>query len=366
MERGLDVGLDRGVSFRAEIAMPTVNGQPYPANRWRESGGTVLTAGAVTDGEFLKRSGTTITSAAVSGGGSPQALAGGRLTLSTGTPVTTTNLASRSTLYYTPYIHDLIGNYNGSSWDAVTFTELSLALTGLTSGKNYDVLFYKNSGTNTIDLMPAWTNDTTRASAIAPQNGVWTNSGSITTVINGHSVSANRGTLLGTIRTSGTTTTEDSSSMRFVWNAANAVQRFLSVAETTDSWTYTSSTVRQVRATSTNKVEYVCGLLQDVVEAHAKALASWSTEGGAWIMSGVGVDSTSVNSALIFAGYTQSSTNSDDRTSSATGTYVGYPGLGYHYLAWLEATSASSDTVTWYGDRGGGGIKTGLVATIMG
>lgn len=47
--------------------MPTVNGQPYPANRWRESGGTVLTAGAVTDGQFLKRSGSTIISGAASG-----------------------------------------------------------------------------------------------------------------------------------------------------------------------------------------------------------------------------------------------------------------------------------------------------------
>lgn len=33
--------------------------------RWLESGGTTLTAGAITDGEYLKRSGTTITSAAV-------------------------------------------------------------------------------------------------------------------------------------------------------------------------------------------------------------------------------------------------------------------------------------------------------------
>lgn len=40
-----------------------------PATRVRESGGTVLSVGAITDGQFLKRDGSSIVSAAISGGG---------------------------------------------------------------------------------------------------------------------------------------------------------------------------------------------------------------------------------------------------------------------------------------------------------
>lgn len=327
--------------------------------RMLRSGSTNLTVGSIVDGEYLKRSGSSIISAAVSGSGVPQALAGGRLTLSTGTPVTTSDLSSQSTLYYALFGHDVIGNYNGSSWDAVTFTELSLALSGLTSGKNYDAIFYRNGGSNTLDLMPAWTNDTTRASAIARQNGVWTNSGSITTVINGHSVSANRGTLLGTIRTTGTTTTEDSATKRFVWNARNRVLRFLNVVDTTDSWTYTTDTIRQVRATSTNQVEYVCGLSEDLVVAIAQAACS-NSGGVNNVFAGVGVDSTSASSAQVYAGRSPSAL-----IGTGVGQYSGFPGLGYHFLAWLERSNQTSGTTTWYGDIGTTGLQTGMQAWVM-
>lgn len=305
-------------------------------------------------------------SALTYGGSLPaQTLMGGRLTLATGTPVTTTDQTSKSTIYYTPYIHDQIGIYNGTSWDAVTFTELSLAISGLTSGKNYDLIVYKNSGTTYLDLMPAWTNDTTRASAIAMQNGVWTNSGSITTVINSHTVSANRGTVVGTMRTTGTNTTEDSyggasqsGGKRFLWNMYHRVERFLGVIDTTDTWTYGTASWRQANNASGNKVEYVCGLNENPV--HAQALSSFQAVSGLVGNSGVGVDSTTVNSSKIFSEVTNVS-GSTVRTPSQC-FYNGSPGLGYHYIAWLEY--ARSGTATFEGDLLVATIQSGLIAKV--
>jgi hypothetical protein len=72
------------------------------------------------------------------------------------------------------------------------FSEVSASLSGLTPNTNYDVLGYNNSGTLALDLV-AWTNGTTRATALARQDGVLVKSGATTR------------RYLGTLRTTGTT-----------------------------------------------------------------------------------------------------------------------------------------------------------------
>lgn len=59
----------------------------------------------------------------------------GRLTLTSGTPVPTST-ASGDTIYFTPYIGNLIGMYNGSSstWRQIPFSELSLPIRAAQNG----------------------------------------------------------------------------------------------------------------------------------------------------------------------------------------------------------------------------------------
>jgi hypothetical protein len=132
------------------------------------------------------------------GNGTPP---GGRLTTESGVPVSTTDRASQGTVLYTPYLSDYARLYDGTRVREYSFTERSLSLTGLlTSGKNYDWFLYDSSGTLTLELSAAWTNDTTRADALAWQTGLgWVKSGTPTRF------------WLGTMRATGTGTTEDSS-----------------------------------------------------------------------------------------------------------------------------------------------------------
>ena len=114
-----------------------------------------------------------------------------------------------------------------------------------------------------IALSAAWASDTTRTDAIALQDGIPVKSGTATL------------RWVGTIRTTGTTTTEDSGGgvttqvggKRFVWNAYNQVPRALAVIDTTDNWTYTTATVRQANGATGNKVEYVAGSVASFIEA---------------------------------------------------------------------------------------------------
>lgn len=180
---------------------------------------------------------------------------GGRLTTESGVPVSTSDRTSQSTIYYTPFVHNKIPLWDGSQWKPVVFAETSLALSGLTSGKPYDVFGYISSGALALELL-AWTDDTTRATAVTLQDGRYCKSGDKTRL------------LLGTIYTTGTNTTEDSgfgsttsAPKRYVWNAYNRVKRTLLIEEDTASWSWsTAATWRQVRASTDNQVEVVVGL----------------------------------------------------------------------------------------------------------
>ncbi len=126
-----------------------------------------------------------------------------RLTLTTAVPVTAADVTGAGTIYLTPFRSGAIALWDGKSWVVRTTAEVSLALT-ITSGKNYDVFAYWSGSAVVLELSAAWTNDTLRADAITTQNGVQVKTGALTR------------RLVGTIRASGTNTTEDSYLKRFV------------------------------------------------------------------------------------------------------------------------------------------------------
>lgn len=275
---------------------------------------------------------------ALSAADTPYSICDGRLTTETGVAVSTSDRTAQGTLYWTPFLSKQIGLYSGSAWVMFTQAELSLALT-LTSGKNYDVFVDYNGGTPALALSAAWTNDTTRADALTTQDGVIVKSGS----------TGKR--WVGTIRASGANVTEDSITKRFVWNYYNQVRRQMFVADTTSSWTYTTNTWRQANAAATNQVEYVSGSSYSLVSAvlhatSATANASAVTRGVA-----VGVDSTTTPATGNFGGVNNTYQNA---RCPHVAYYAGYPGLGYHTVVYLEASTATS-TTTWFGDVALGG-----------
>lgn len=270
-----------------------------------------------------------------------------RLTLTTAVPVTTADVTGATTVYCTPKVGNRIALYSGSTWNVRTSAEFSLALGTLVSGRNYDVFCYDNSTVPTLEFL-VWTNDTTRATALTTQDGVLVKSGDATR------------RYMGTFRTTATTTTEDSFAKRFLWNYYNRVARPLSVVEATASWVYTTATYRQANGAAANQLDYVVGVSEDMVEAKVTSMAGNS--GGTSVgLPGVGVDSTSVNSAQIIVGNALDTGNANGAHLSAH--YRGFPGAGRHTLVWLEYSSASG-TTTWYSNNLGG--KSGIQGTVIG
>ena len=178
---------------------------------------------------------------------------GGRLTTTSGTPITSSDVTDSTTLYYTPYLHNHISLYNGATWDVITFSETQITIPN-NSNTNYDVFAYNNGGTLAFETVN-WTNSTTRATALVSQDGRLVKSGDATRLY------------MGTGRTSGTAQRQsDSAQRRRLFNMYNRVARTLRRQESATSWTYSSSAWQQVNNNTANEVEVVIGVVGPVVD----------------------------------------------------------------------------------------------------
>jgi hypothetical protein len=200
---------------------------------------------------------------------------GGRLTLETGVPVSTTDQAAKTSIFYTPYVHNIINLWDGNIWKCITFSEVTLALGTLTSAKPYDVFGFLNAGALNTELL-AWTSDTARATAVTFQDGRYCKSGDKTRL------------LLGTFYTTATTTTEDSEKNRLVDNIYNTVLRRCTVTDNT-SHTYNSATVRSWNNTSTARCQIICSFSK--AAAVATRINNTTAANGAQA-TGMGINST--------------------------------------------------------------------------
>ncbi len=285
-----------------------------------------------------------------SGTGAPDYVAQGRLTLTSGVPITTTDVTAATTVYFTPFRGSFIDLYNGTSWDRLSFSELSIAVPA-TTGSMYDVFIYNNSGTPTLELT-AWTNVTTRATALTTQNGVYVKTGVLTR------------RYLGSFLTTGVSgQTEDSSSNRFLWNYYNRSFRWLrNPAEGTANWTYSSSTVRQANANAANQLNFIIGVSEDTVEAICMAFWQGNTTGTGGVV-GIGLDVTNANMGQVVNYSTPGVGGTDVTVTQAI--YKNYIAVGYHFLAWVESNINNANTVTWFGNNGNVNLQSGIMGTIF-
>lgn len=274
----------------------------------------------------------------------PNGSMGGRLSVETGVCVSTTDQTAKTTLYYVPCRGNVVWLYNGTAWQSFALTaQLSIAVPA-TTVTLYDVFLYDNSGTLTLELT-AWTNDTTRATAIVKQNGVYVKSGATTR------------RYLGSFRTTGSSgQTEDSLAKRYVWNMDNRVASDMRVLEATNSWTY-DGVFRCANGpvTCVNQLDFVYGVAEDLIDAQVIVSVSGNASGTPMYV-GIGEDSTTTRDAaqLGSASYT---------LNVGIGTTLGAslkkrPAPGRHVWVWLESGGAA--TITWYGDNGGTGVQSGI------
>lgn len=298
---------------------------------------------------------------------------GGRLTLTSATPVTTSDVTAATTIYYSPYRGERLPIYDGSAFSMTTFAELSNATaqssTGsagpaaVTTNSNYDLFVWNDSGTIRLTRGPAWTSDTARGTGAGTTelelvSGVYVNK---VAIVNGPA--AQRGTYVGTVRSDGSSQINDSLAKRHVWNMYNRVQRPMRALDSTDSWTYSTAAWRQANNSSANQLDVVRGLNEDAMRAFVTAMWYGGVMNYPDCYVGVGLDSTTALASGCITGLGVSSFDATQGQGSWA-MWDGLPGLGRHYIAWIEYGDGTG-TQTWYGDGGGAVEISGITGAVF-
>jgi hypothetical protein len=270
----------------------------------------------------------------------------------------TTTQSAKTTIYYTPYVGNMVPIYDGSNMVATPFTELNAAITDTTkspaaigASKVNDWFIWNDAGAGTLRVGhgPDWTNDTTRSAgtALTKVNGIWLNNAAIT-----NGPAAQRGTYIGTTRsnassqldwTLGTSAVGGGAAVLNVWNAYNRVDIATKVSDSTASWTYGVNAWRSANASNSNRVSFVTGLAEDSPGCLYSIIVNGSTSGS---VTGIGLDSTTIYSGnscyVALAGY----------QTPVAGNMAYAPQLGAHFFQALEWGTVAS----WNGDGASSGL----------
>src|SRR3990167_369822 len=255
----------------------------------------------------------------------------GRLTLTSGVPVTTVSVTDATTIYFTPYVGNRCALYDGANWRHVTFSETSLSLGTNAANTNWDVFAYLAGTTLTLESVD-WANQYDRQINLTRQNGVLVRS------------TAGALRYLGTYRTTATIgQTEDSFERRLVWNVGHRVPRLMRVLDDTNTWTYSTNNYRQANANTANLLSFVVGDAQ-LISASARAHAS-NPIGDSLACTGIGGGTSGMALARSFASVMEP----PGLVRAITAEVQDYARIGMHTWVWLERASGST-TTTWRGD----------------
>jgi hypothetical protein len=284
--------------------------------------------------------------ALVSGGGIGNASPQGRLTLQTLAPVMTTTQSAKTTIYYTPYVGNLVPIYDGSSFTMTTCNEISVATTdtsknpaAIGASKVNDWFIWSDAGTLRLTHGPDWTNDTTRSAgtALTRVNGIWLNNAAIT-----NGPAASRGTYVGTTRSNASSqldwqyATTGSGvpglpGIFSVWNMYNRVAVSSMYVDGTANWSSTNTT-RMQNGSANARFSFVSGLAE---EGPNVCNTLGFVQGGANGNNGVALDQTSTINSPWAASFPAAS-----GLFCNTSPWFVLPQLGYHFLQAMEAAGS--------------------------
>jgi len=279
-----------------------------------------------------------------------------RLSLSSGVPVTESDVTSATAVYGTLFGGDYALLYDGSLWaPRAASAELTLTLNdpNHAADTNYDVFLFWDTSALTLRLGtgPAWSSATARGTGagtteIETYGGRPVNKVSMT-LRNGAttyaSIAARTARLLGTVRTTGTAgVTEDSATKRFLSNFYYPAFRLLRKAGPSSGYNYSTFTYRQVNADTAMAVAVVLCTAGRLATLRWDPFVTNDNATARTVGVGIGLSST-----------TTPATAASDTVNIVSGTggrprayYNDYPGLGYHTLVMLEF-GAGAGTQSW-------------------
>ena len=329
---------------------------------------TALAAAAQSDVDALSASIATISAALQNVVSIPQ----GRLTPTTATPIIAAGVTAGTSVYYTPYIGNLIPLYDGTQFNATVFAELTLSLVAShLASQIYDVWVWSESGTVTIGTGPAWTTATAGSCSrgtgagtteLVRTKGLWTNANSLTTR-NGsttYTVAATKATYVGSIFMDGTNGQIScliayGQSRKFgIWNAYNRAPIILKAGDSTASWTYGTATYRASNGSAANSLTVFQGIAEETLDLRfnqtTEAISVATVDQLRNI--GIGWNTTATPSGRVGYSHMIFGTTGGTNGTDCLAEFIQVPSIGINTVSCLEKASAVGSQ-TLFGSESG-------------
>ncbi len=351
-EDNIDTGLTSG-SGALPIASGGTAGTTAAAAR------TALGAAAQTDVDDLATDIATINTTLQNIVTNPQ----GYLTPTSGTPVITSDVTAGTSVYYTPFIGNLVPIYDGTQFNVLQFAELTLTLnSNHVANGIYDCFIISDGGTVRIVTGPVWNTVTAGAGArgtgagtteLVRTNGLYTNAYTMT-ARNGattYPVNAHAGTYVGSILIDGSAgqisckRSFGQSRIWGIWNSYNRKTVTILAGDATASWSYTTATIRASNGSSANSITTLSGLAEEYMSItfaqKIRASTNATTQG---LDIGIGFNSTTVMSGRVGSVVLNNGVATNIILDSVpTAFYSPVPHIGSNVFTALElATSAGA------------------------
>jgi len=286
----------------------------------------------------------------------------GYLTLTSGTPVITGDVAAATAVYYTPYTGLLVPIYSGTAFIPTSIvTELSLTLSSSHIASNiYDFYIFSLNGVATLGTGPSWSAGTsgsitagscargtgTGGAALSRLSGIYTNAVSMTIRYGDGTttttVDANKATYVGSMFMDGTNgqvscyRSYGQSRKWGIWNYYNRQSVTLQMGDATASWNYNNVTIRESNGSTNNTAATFMGVAEepaDILFVQTITL----TNNGAAANVGIGINSTTT----ITGKYGAATTTATGLTLDLTAHHVLAPTLGINNITSNENSTAT-------------------------
>ncbi|MBY5804070.1 hypothetical protein HFN52_10720 [Rhizobium leguminosarum] len=220
------------------------------------------------------------------------------------------------------------------------------------AGKSYDVFLTADG----LVIGPEWTNGVTRSLQVQKDGDALVNADSFSGIDEGAAE------LVGGFRCHADGLTRSTKQSRLVWSLRDAILLPVCRIDTTASWSYSAAAWRQANGNVQNQIEVFCGVSGRMVDVTASAYMIGGTPAVVAGFVGIGIDTSIADSSQVKNPAAAANTFP---VLPAWARYVGYVGIGYHELRWLERGIGGS-AQSWTGNGGQPcGYQTGILGWVV-
>ncbi|NEJ04308.1 hypothetical protein GR238_02655 [Rhizobium leguminosarum] len=235
---------------------------------------------------------------------------------------------------------------------ALYYGDLTLDISSAIAGKCYDAFLADGA----LVVGPAWTNNATRSLQVQKDGDKFVNAACFSGFHPGDAE------LVGGFRCHADGLTRSTKQSRLVWSRYDAIVLPVCRIDTASSWSYSAAAWRQANANPENQIEIFNGVSGRMVDVTASAYMAGSTSSPTSGFVGVGIDTSGADSSQV---KNPAAGPNAFPILPAWARYVGYVGIGYHELRWLERGSGGS-AQTWLGNGGQPcGYQTGILGWVV-